>query len=899
MSGRPEAGWRRYLRFWGQDVRADVDEELRHHLELCTEELLSQGLSPEAARAEALRRFGDVEGVRRACEAESQARAKAEHRADLFESLWQDVRYALRSLRRTPGFVVATVLTLALGIAANTSVFSVVEGVLLRPPPFPEPERLVALFTRFPGLGVGRANVSRPELEDFRQARDTFAHIAAYDPDPFNVAGAEGEPTRVNGLRVEAEWFDVLGISAGQGRLFRDGEDAAGQDGVVVLTHGFWKRQFGAGRDAIGRTLLVDGVARTVIGVLPEDFEFGTADLLVPLVLGPVDNARRSSHNLKCLTRLAPGVSLEQAQARMSGLTRQLAEAYPKNYPSAMGFNAELVPLHDTWVEDIRGALLLLLGAVVLVQLIACANVANLLLARGEARQHELAVRTALGASRGRLVRQLLTESLVLGVGGGLLGLLLASWGVDLLLLAAGDSVPRAEHVQVDLSALGVALGLAVVSGVVFGLVPALQASRGAPQAVLQSGGRGFTSGAGRLRARNVLVVAEVALAVTLVTCAGLLLRSFWELRQVEPGFDGERVLSMDVTLPPAQYDSGPKVARFYRELLERLRGLPGVEVAAATSGVPMSGHRSNWDVEVEGRPVGPGESNPSPFYHAVTPDYFRALGTRVTRGRSFTAEDDGSRLEVALVNESGARMLWPGEEPLGKRFRFAGGPSENPFPWVTVVGVVADVRSTSLKEGARPEYYLLHGPLAESRDISHLSMTVVLRTKLEPLSLAPSAQRLVHELDSGLAVANVRTLEQVAMSSVSRTRFTALLLALFGLAGLVLAAVGIYGVLAFAVAQRTREMGIRMALGAQRVDVLRLVVGQGLRLTAVGLVPGAVAALAAGRLLHGLLYGISAADPLTFLMVVAVLGTVALLASYLPARRATSVEPVTALRSE
>lgn len=898
MSQR-EAGWRRYLRFWGRDVRADVDEELRHHLELCTEELMARGLSPEAARAEALRRFGDMERVRRECEAESQAQAKEERRAELWESLAQDVRYALRSLWRTPGFLLAAVLTLALGIGANTAVFSVVRGVLLRPPPFPQPEQVVGLFVRFQGLGVERAGVSRPELEDFRQTRDTFSRLAAYHWERFNVSGAEGEPSSLRGLQVEGAWFDVLGVRARAGRLFRTGEDVAGQDGVVVLTHALCKRRFGGSQDALGKTLWVDGVARTIIGVLPEDFEFGEAQLMVPMVLGPVDPRTRGSHGLKVLARLAPGVTLEQGQAVVSALTGRLAETYPENYPGSMRFGAELVPLHEMWVEDIRTPLLLLLGAVLLVQLIACVNVANLLLARGEARQHELAVRTALGASRGRLVRQLLTESLVLAVGGGLLGLLLASWGVDALLLAASGSVPRAELVKVDLNVLGVALAVAVVSGVVFGLLPALQATRGAPRAALQSAGRGFTTGAGRLRVRSALVVVEVALAVTLVVCAGLLLRSFWALRHVEPGFDGERVLAMDLALPEAKYDTGPKVARFYRELIEHLRALPGVESAAATSSLPMRGSRSNWDVEVEGHPTLPGQARPSPYYHAVTPDYFRSLGIRVTRGRGFTAEDDNARLELALVNESAARMLWPGEAPLGRRFRLSGGPEDNPFPWVTVVGVVSDVRSTRLDEAPSPDYYLLHGPLAEARNITHNSMTVVLRTPLAPASLAASAQRVVRELDSSLPVANVQTLEQVALGSVSRTRFTALLLALFGGAGLLLAAVGIYGVLAFMVAQRTREMGIRMALGARRVDVLRLVVGQGLRLTAVGVAMGAVAALAAGQLLHGLLYGISAADPLTFLGVVAVLGTVALLASYLPARRATSVEPVTALRSE
>ncbi len=899
MSRRAETGWRRYLRFWGSNVRADVDEELRHHLELLTEDLRAQGLSAEAARAEALRRFGDVERVRHACEAESGALEASTQRTEWWDSLRQDLAYALRSLRRSPGLLLATVFTLALGIGANTAVFSVVEGVLLRPPPFPQPERLVRLYTHFPGLGLSRANVSRPEVEDFRQAREALSLLAAYDWASFNVSTGEGEPERVRSVRAETGWFEVLGVQAGAGRLFQPEEGVAGQDQVVVLTHGFWKRRFAQGPDVLGKTLWVNGKARTIIGVLPENFEFGNAELVVPLALGPVNPNTRSAHNLDALGRLAPGISLEQGQAAVSTVARQLVDSYPKNYPASMRFSAELLPLHEDWVGGIRSVLLLLWGAVGLVQLIACANVANLLLARGEARQHELAVRTALGASRGRLVRQLLTESLVLGLAGGLLGLLLARWGVDALLAAAEGSVPRAARVEVNLTALGVALGVALLSGLAFGLLPALQATRADPRGALQSAGRGFTAGMRRLRARSVLVVTEVALAVMLVACAGLLLRSFWELRQVEPGWDGERVLALDVSLPAAQYPKGEQVALFYRQLLERLSVLPGVEAVAATSNLPMRGGRSNWDVDVEGRTLEEGETRPSPYYHAVTPDYFRTLGIRVLQGRGFEPGDNGARLEVALVNESAARMLWPGEEPLGKRFRLAGASEEDPNPWVTVVGVVADTRSTSLEAGTQPEYYLLHGPLAQQRDITHRGMTVVLRTQAEPMALAAPARGVVRELDAGLALANIQTLEQAALRTVSRTRFTALLLALFGGAGLVLAAVGIYGVLAFAVVQRTREMGIRMALGASRGSVLRLVVGQGLRLTAMGVALGVGAALGLGTLLRGMLFGISAADPLTFLAVVAVLGGVALLASYLPARRATAVEPVTALRSD
>ncbi|WP_224368085.1 ABC transporter permease [Hyalangium versicolor] len=899
MSRRPEAGWRRYLRFWGSNVRADVDEELRYHLESCAEELMAKGMSREAAQAEALRRFGDLERIRRECEEESGAREQSARRAELWDSLWQDVRYALRSLRRSPGFLAAAVLTLALSIGANTAIFSIVEGVLLKPLPYPHPERLVALFTRMPGIGADRFSISQPELEDFRQARDTFSAFSGLDWEYFNVSTGEGEPERLAGVQVEASMFEVLGVVPSLGRRFTAEEDVPGKDQVVVVTHGFWKRRLGANPAVIGSPLWMDGVSRTIIGVLPEDFEFRDAQFLVPLALGPLDPARRSAHSLGALGRLAPGVTLEQAQTALSTLAGRLVETYPEHYPTRLGFDALVISLREQWVGGVSEALLLLLGAVLLVQLIACANVANLLLARGEARQHELAVRTALGASRWRIVRQLLTESLVLGVGGGLGGLMLAQWGVDALLALADGMLPRATQAQVDLSALGVTMGIAIVSGLAFGLLPALQATRSDPREALQGAGKGFTAGLRRLRARNVLVVTEVALAVTLVAGAGLLLRSFWALSHVEPGFDAERVLTLDLSLPSAQYEKGPQVARFYRELLERLRAVPGVESVAATSGLPMGGSRATWDVDIEGQTLAAGEVGPSPNFLAVTPDYFRAMGIRVMKGRNFSAEDDGPRLEVAVVNELAARAMWPGEDPLGKRFRVRSSPGREPFPWMTVIGVVANVRAQSLKDEARAEYYLLHGPLGDARDAANRAMTVVLRTSLSPTSLAEPARRTVRELDSKLAVANVRTLEQVAMRTASRTRFTALLLALFGGAGILLAAVGIYGVLAFTVVQRTREMGVRIALGASRASVLRLVVGQGLRLTAVGLALGVGVALGMGYLLRSMLFGVSAADPLTFLGVVTVLGAVALLSSYLPARRATGVDPVTALRSD
>ncbi|HEX8698561.1 MAG TPA: ABC transporter permease, partial [Myxococcaceae bacterium] len=735
----------------------------------------------------------------------------------------------------------------------------------------------------------------------FRKARDTFAALASYQREPLSVAGARGEPERLTGMRAESGWFEVLGLRPQVGRVFLPEEEAPGRDQVVVLSHGLASRLFGGQQEALGSTLHVNGLARTVVGVLPEDFEFQNTELIIPLGLGPVDPRQRGTHAMGVVARLAPGVSLEAGQSAAAAIAQRLVEAHPEHYPAGLQFGAGVIPLQEDWVGSVRVLLLLLLGAVLLVQLIACVNVANLLLARGEARQHELAVRTAMGASRGRLVRQLLTESLVLGLAGGLLGLLLALWGVDALLAAAASSLPRAGQVQMDLSVLSVALGVSLASGIGFGLLPALQATRGDPREALQLGGRGFTAGARRLRTRNVLVVVEVALAVMLVSSAGLLLRSFWELRRVELGFDAERVLTMEMAIPATTYATGAQVAAFYRKVVERLSGLPGVEAAALATAVPMG--KTGWanlDVDVEGRALAPGEARKSGFYYAVTPDYFRALGIPVLRGRDFRLEDDNGKVTVAMVNESMARLLWPGEEPIGKRFRFGGWPDPaNPFPWVTVVGVVADTRSLTLGTGARPEYFMLHGSLAEDRGQTHRAMTVVLRTRGEPMSLAASARSAVRKLDAGLAVANVQTLEQVTLATASRTRFTALLLTLFGGAGLTLAAVGIYGVLAFMVAQRTREMGIRMALGASRWNVLALVVGHGMRLTAVGVVLGVGAAMGLAELLRSMLFEISPTDPLTYAGVVAVLGGVALLASYLPARRATTVEPVTALRSE
>jgi predicted permease len=890
--------WRRYLRFWGTDVGADVDDELRFHIESRVQEYVAQGLTPEAARAEAVRRFGNVAAVQQSCAEIDRLAEQERKRGDMWDALKQDLHYAARALGRSPGFTAIAVLTLALGIGANTAIFSVVNGVLLRPLPYPEPDRLVRIYTAFRGSGTSRYSMSQPEFMDYKSLTHVFENAAAYTGASLTLTGACGgsgtcEPERVRGIAATRDVFRVLGVAPIRGRAFEGQEGRAGLEPVVVLTYDFWQNRFGGDASLLGRTLSLNGVGRRVIGILPPDVTLARAQAFIPIYINPDSMAGRATNYLSGVARLGPNVTVEQAQRELNALTRATVARYPNVYPASMGYGATVISMRDAIVGDVRPALLILLGAVSLVLLIACANVANLLLARGEARQREVAVRVALGADRGRIVRQLLTESTVLAVAGGAGGVLLAWLGMKSLLAVNPEAIPRLELVRID-PTVGIAtLVLAIVTGLVFGLAPALQLARPDLQSSLKEGTRGGSVGRGQQRLGRALVAAEVALAAVVVIGAALLVRSFWLLRTVDPGFDPSHVLAVDLALPTARYDTTATTA-FYQRLVERMGALPGVTVAAAASDLPPVSGGSNWDVEILGSKRAPGSAAPSPNVRIVTRDFFRALSIPLARGRLFGPSDGAGSAPVAVINEAARRAIWPNADPVGQQIRFA--PDE---PWLTIVGVTRDVRSMGLSEPVTPEVYLLHEQLPAIAASTERAMYVVLRTAGDPLSLASAARATVRELDPLLAITGIRSMTEMVDLSVAGPRFTMLLLGVFGGVALTLAAVGIYGIMSHAVKRRTREIGIRVALGARPADVLRLVVGQGMTLAGVGLAIGVAVALAATRLMTQMLYGISATDPVTFVGIVVLLAAVAFVASWVPARRAVSTDPTTALRVE
>ena len=893
--------WRRYLRFWGPDPAADVDDELHFHLESHVEMLVRQGMLPAEARAEALRRFGDVHRVKRAVRDMDERSARADRRAELRDALRQDLSYGLRSLRKTPAFTAIAVLTLALGIGANSAIFSVINGVLLEPLPFPRSEQLAKIVTRFTGFGLERAYLSEPELVDFQREARSFDAVAGFAWRSYSMTG-EGDPERVRALRATANIFRVLGVPAARGRVFLPEEDSPGHDDVVVISDGLWRRRFGADPAILGRTIALNGVSRTVIGVLPPSFNFGdvasrVAEVIVPLALNLDTLSGRSAHYLESIARLKPGVPVQRADAEVATIAARLTKAYPVNYPEKLGFGASVLLLRDAWVGSTRPALLVLAGAVGLVLLIACANVANLLLARGEARQRELAVRVALGAGRSRIVRQLLTESLLLALAGAAVGLVLAPWGVNALLAVNPQGLPLVQRVSVDGTVLAVTLALTVATGLLFGILPALQASRSDVQVVLKESGRGASGGRRGQRTRAALVAGQVALAVIVVTGAGLLLKSFWRLQRVDPGFDTSSALAFDVTLPAVRYTSDSLVVGFFAALLDRLAALPGVDAVGAVTRMPLSGEVTNWDIEIDGRPETGSEAPVSPNFQIVAGDYFRTMRIPLRAGRTFLASDGGTAPPVVLINETLARQQWQGRSALGVRFRVRGGTP--PSPWMTVVGIVADSRQASLREEPRAEYFL---PITQARTSAGGAwgaMTMIMRTRSDPASLASAARRATWSVDPGLALANIRTLRDLVSDSVAQPRFTMLLVLIFGAVALVIAAIGVYGVVAYSVSRRTREVGVRLALGARPTDVLRLIMRQSMVVAVAGIVLGVAGALVVTRALAKLLYGVSANDPWTFGVIAALLAFVAALATYVPARGVTRVDPTSALRGD
>ncbi len=796
-------------------------------------------------------------------------------------TLLQDLRFAGRALRRNPGFATIAVVTLALGIGANAAIFSVLHGVVLKPLDFQEPHRLMRVF----GGASGQSTFSGANFDDLRAGAEAFEELVAYSSAQRTLSGLESAE-RVPIAAVTPGFFRVLGRTPVLGREFVAEEMETGLHRVAVVSHGFWQQRLGGAATVLGQNLTLDGEVHTIVGVAPPGFEYPTERAIwIPLEREGMFLSRGAIW-LNVLGRLHPGVTPEAATLDVERVTAQLVAAYPENTT----LTTTVRPLHDVEVGEMRTPLLILLGAVGFVLLIACANVANLLLARAASRAGETGLRVALGAGSARLVRQFLTESLVLALLGGAAGLLLAILGTRLLLVLSPSWLPRVEDVTVNGTVIAFTLGVTVVTGVLFGLVPAAQVARADLRQLLAEHGRGGLGGRNRLR--GGLVIAQTGLAVMLLIGAGLLMRSFSGLMQVDPGFRAERVLAFGVSLPEADYPGDPEAREFYRQLLDRVGTLPGVESAASVLATPMSGSNVNISFEVAGRPPLPPDQGQALQVRVASPDYFETVGISILRGRAFTEFDHQTAPPVALINEAAVREFFPGEDPIGQTIML-GWTRDSVQVSGEVVGVVGDVRQFDLAGEPVAEIYLPHAQLPI------LSMTVVVRAAGDPLALVPAIRAELRALDPALAAGRFRALEQEVSASADRPRFYMLLLTIFAGVALVLASIGIFGVTSYSVAQRSKEIGIRMALGADQSMVLRQVVGKAVALALIGVAAGLAGAGALTRVLAGLLYGVSAVDPLTYALVALAFGVVAALASLLPARRATRVDPLVALRSE
>ena len=812
------------------------------------------------------------------------------------ETILQDLRYGFRMLLKHPGFTMVAVVALALGIGANTAIFSVVNAVLLRPLPFAEPSRLVNLWESHIQRGINQGAVSYPNFADWRDQSQVFEGMASYHQNDFILTGVD-EPARLEGAVVNADLFPLLGATPILGRTFQTEEDKPGDAGrVVILSNRLWKNRFSSNPDIVGKAMVLNGKDYTVVGVMPEGFQFPVQNQPIELwATVAVDSggeepmtSQRGAHYMAVLARLKPNVTRAQAQSEMDVIAARLEQQYPDSN-SHRGIN--VIPALETLVGDIRPALLILLGAVGCVLLIACANVANLLLARASSRHKEMAIRAALGASRARVVRQLLTESVLLSLAGGALGLLFALWGTSLLVTLSGDDIPRSAQIGLDANVLGFTLLVSLATGVVFGLFPALHSSKTDLTESLKEGGRGSTDGARHNRMRSGLVVAEVAIAVVLLVGAGLLIQSLRRLQQVKPGFDPHNVLSLSLGLPEVKYPTQQQID-FYRQLLSRLEALPGVRSASAVLPLPLSNDRMRISFETEGRPMARGDL-PASEYRATGLNYFRTMGIPLLAGRDFSERDDKKSTAVIIVNEAFAQKFFPGEDAIGKHIKPGISTDETKPVWREIIGVVGNVKHLRLGAAPDPEYYVPHAQLPFD------SMTIVVKTDGDPRGLISAVQSEVRTLDRDLPVYSVKTLEEYVAGAVAQPRFNTLLLASFAALALILTAVGLYGVMSYSVTQRSHEIGIRMALGARQQDVLKMVVRQGMTLTAVGLSVGLVGAYFLTRLMATLLFGVSATDPITFATIAVLLSGVALGACLVPARRATKVDPMIALRYE
>jgi putative ABC transport system permease protein len=812
----------------------------------------------------------------------------------MMQTLWQDLRYGVRMLLKNPGFASIAVLTLTLGIGANTAIFSVVNAVLLRPLPYTEPERLVWFWGVQPMLPLPQAAHSPADFLDYQAQNNSFAEMTAYRNLSFTLTG-DGQPERIDGRIVSANYFSLLGVKTAIGRAFAPEDGRAGAARVAVLSHGFWQSHFNDDPKAIGTALTLNGERATVIGIMPPDFKEADVELWInPKQVVPDfsttsrdDILTLRTHNyLRVIGRLKSGVTIAQAQADISSIVARLQRQYPQTNAVR---SVRLVSLHERVVGDLRQTMLVLFGAVGLVLLIASANVANLMIVRATARGKEIAIRLALGAGRWRIMRQLLAESVLLACMGGACGWLLAVWSVDLLLALSPAGTPRLPEVRLDHQVFGFTLFLSLATGVVFGLFPALAASRTDLNQTLKEGGRSAASDGRGHRMRGALVIAEVALALVVLIGAGLLIKSFARLQNVAPGFDPNGLTTMLIWLSDARYLEATRRVAFLQELRARLSVLPGVQSVAIANDLPIRGNDSSNFPIIEGRPLPAPNERILTGIHVVSPGYFQAMGIRLRKGRELTERDNENAPLVMVINETAGHSLWPGEEALGKRLRFGG----DNAPWVEIVGIVDDVKHDGLHEDAGPHVYGSH------LQASWPTLRVALRSRLDPATVAVAVRRETQAIDPTQPVSDLKTMEEIMSDSVAPRRFALTLFGLFAGVALLLTVIGIYGVLAYTVAERTREIGIRMALGAQTNNVLRLMIGQGMKLAVGGVSVGLIGAFAMTRLMKDLLFSVSATDPATFAAVALFLIGVALLACYLPARKATKIDPITALRHE
>jgi predicted permease len=874
----------------------EIVEELSQHLEDQYEQAVSRGATEMEAQEVVLAELNETDLLAPALKPierrlpQNPVVMGREGKTNMIADLWQDLRYAARMLARTPGFTAIAVLALALGIGANTAIFSVVNKILLQPLPFKNPNELVIIWENATHVGFPKNTPSPANFLDWREQATVFSGMAAFAQKDFNLTGV-GEPERLDGRRVSANLFDILGVQPKLGRGFLPTEDAPGTR-VVILSSGLWQRRFGADPGIVGRSVILNGENYTVVGVMPPGVDlpgYGNwkDQLWVPLAFPPEEAKGRGNHFLQVMARMKPGVTLQQARAEMQTIMGRLAQQYPEEN---MRITTVVNPLHEELVGDIKPALLVLLGAVAFVLLIACANVANLLLARAAVRQKEIALRLALGASRSRLTRQFLTESVLLALLGGGVGLLFAFAGLRILKTFIPDTISQAESIGIDGKVLVFTALVAVATGLIFGLAPATQASNFSLNETLKEGGRDPSGGSKGGRLRGLLVVAEIAVSFVLLIGAGLLINSFLHLRNLDPGFRADHLLTAKIDLPELKYPDREHRVPFFDDVLRRVKALPGVQSAAIAGNLPLTYNGDSMYIGVEGIPDPPPDQQKDVIFRAIGPGYFSTMGIPLARGRDFNEQDTPDTPYTVIVSEKMANNYWPGQDPLGKRLK--PGSTTSDTPWRVVIGVVKDVRQNDFIAPPKLQMYMSY------RQLKFLTPNaLVVRTSVEPTSLGLPLRNAVWAVDKDQPVSNIRAMDDIVSEAVARQRFSTMLLGIFASLALVLAAVGIYGVMSYSVAQRTREIGVRMALGAQRTDVLKLTMGQGFKLVAIGVGLGLIAAFILTRVMASLLFGVSATDPTTFVAISFILMVVALLASYIPSLRAMKVDPMVALR--